>query len=163
MPVPNDKTTLSINWSLCCMLFQSWVTFCVREKQVKGSEQSIIYFKKNMTTCWLFVLSSSLRISFHFVFHFLFRQNIKHILLNKKHYKNITLNKIIRFKNSAWLTTSFFILPCLFCDMGSYIHNPHSPFPKLFVKKPRKKPEKTRAIDWRHEAENIIVCYRGIQ
>ena len=37
-------------------------------------------------------------ISFHFI-----QANIKHIHLNKKHHKNITLNKIIRFKNSAWL------------------------------------------------------------
>ena len=44
--------------------------------------------------------SIMLHVSFHF---FLFRQNIKHIHLNKKHYKTITLNKIIRLKNSAWL------------------------------------------------------------
>jgi hypothetical protein len=29
--------------------------------------------------------------------------NIKHIHLNKKHHKNITLNKINMYKNSAWL------------------------------------------------------------
>jgi hypothetical protein len=35
---------------------------------------------------------------------FIFIQaNIKHIHLNKKHHKNITLNKINGFKNNAWL------------------------------------------------------------
>ena len=38
------------------------------------------------------------------VHSFIFIQaNIKHIHLSKKHHKNITLNKINRFKNSAWL------------------------------------------------------------
>jgi hypothetical protein len=34
---------------------------------------------------------------------FFIQANIKHMHLNKKHHKNITLNKINRFKNSAWL------------------------------------------------------------
>jgi hypothetical protein len=37
-----------------------------------------------------------------FIHSFIFIQaNIKHIHLSKKHHKNITLNEIIRFKNSA--------------------------------------------------------------
>ena len=57
---------------------------------------------------------------------------------------------------------NFFYISCPFCDMGSYICNPHSPLPNpLSQEMKKKKPEKSCAIPYHSYGVYIsqLVCF----
>jgi hypothetical protein len=69
-----------------------------------NNKSSDYFFTLIMITTWWQYGTNILNRFIHSFISFIFIQAIiKHIHLSKKHHKYITLNKIIRFKNSAWL------------------------------------------------------------